>query len=304
MVNWFNWVTFDIISDLLFGEPFGSLRDLATHKYIELLLLSVKAFRFYYVLSYFPWVKYLGSLVVDKQLLAARKEYIQFTATQTSKRMAQETQRPDFMTHIMTHNGKHIDGWKHLADYETSANPSIYGFVGDKPESALSEKEIESNCQLILTAGSETTATTLSGAVYLLCKNPTSYQKLKNEVRGVWKDYDDITLTAVNTQAPYLVAVLQESLRLFPPVATGFERRVGKGGEVVSGYYIPENTSLSVNQYPTNLSARNFQDAEVFVPERWMGDARYADDKRAVMQPFSFGPRACLGKVGWGGVKS
>ena len=106
MVAWFNWVTCDIISDLLFGEPFGSLRDLATHKYVDLLLNAVKAFRFFYIINYFPWVKHLGSLIVDKTQIAGRTEYGQFIAAQTQKRMAQETQRPDFMTHIMAHNGK------------------------------------------------------------------------------------------------------------------------------------------------------------------------------------------------------
>lgn len=97
--------------------------------------------------------------------------------------------------------------------------------------------------------------------------------------------------------APYLVAVLHESLRYFPPVPTGFLRKVPKGGEMVSGYFIPEGTSVGVSSYPTAHSARNFRDPDMFVPERWMGDPRYADDKRSAMQPFSFGPRNCLGKV-------
>ena len=66
---------------------------------------------------------------------------------------------------------------------------------------------------------------------------------------------------------------------------------------MVSGYFMPENTALCVSSYPTSHSARNFKDPEAFVPERWMGDPHYADDKRSAMQPFSFGPRNCLGKV-------
>lgn len=121
-------------------------------------------------------------------------------------------------------------------------------------------------------------------------------RKLKDEVRGRWKKYDDITLEEVN-KSPYLLAVLQEALRYFPPVPTGFERRVAKGGEFVSGYFVPEGTALCVSSYPTARSERNFKDPEAFVPERWMGDARYANDKREAMQPFSFGPRNCIGRV-------
>jgi cytochrome P450 len=43
-------------------------------------------------------------------------------------------------------------------------------------------------------------------------------------------------------------------------------------------------------------SDSNFTDPHSFIPERWTGDARFADDERAAVQPFSVGPRDCLGK--------
>jgi cytochrome P450 len=45
-----------------------------------------------------------------------------------------------------------------------------------------------------------------------------------------------------------------------------------------------------------NHSARNYKDPDKFVPERWLGDAEYANDKRETWNAFSFGPRNCLGK--------
>jgi cytochrome P450 len=161
----------------------------------------------------------------------------------------------------------------------------------------LNDMELTSNAGVILIAGSETTATLLSGATYLILKNPEVLRKLKDEVRGKWKKYDDITIEQVNN-TPYLIAVLQETLRYFPPVPAGFERTVEKGGAFVSGYFVPEGTALAVSSYAVGHSKRNFKDPEAFVPERWMGDPRYADDIRSSMQPFSFGPRNCIGKVG------
>jgi len=270
MVQWYNWTTFDVIADLLFGEPFGCLQDLNTHQYIELLFRSLGAFRFYYIMKYFPWVKYLGSLIVDPSFVADRRTYVQWVEAQARKRLERDTDRPDFMTYVMKHNG-------------------------EKKEATISQDEIVSNCQLILTAGSETTATMLSATTYMLLKNPDVMQKLKDEVRGRWKTYSDMTLEEVN-KAPYLLAVLSEGLRYFPPVPTGFERTVGSGGEVVSGYYLPEKTSVAVSQYPTNHAESNFRDADAFVPERWLNDPKYANDKKSAFQPFSFGPRNCLGK--------
>lgn len=269
MTKWYNWTTFDVIADLMFGEPFGCLQNLETHKHITLLFQSVKSFRLLYMVKYFPIVKYLGKLVVDKNQIAKRYEYMQWISDQVTKRVERDTQRPDFMTQIIAHNGE--------KDYH------------------MTKEEIDSNANLILTAGSETTATLLSGATYFLLKNPDKLEKLKQEVRGKWQSYSDITLAEVNN-APYLIACLNESLRVFPPVPAGFERRIGPGGEVISGYYIPEGTAVSVSQYPAHRYEGNFKHANKFVPERWMGEKEYENDKRNSMQPFSFGPRNCLGK--------
>ena len=79
----------------------------------------------------------------------------------------------------------------------------------------LSQAEIDSNAALMLTAGSETTATLLSGATWLLLKNSDVMQKLRDEIRGKFKTYDDIMLDAVN-KTPYLIAVLSEALKRLP----------------------------------------------------------------------------------------
>lgn len=55
-------------------------------------------------------------------------------------------------------------------------------------------------------------------------------------------------------------------------------------------------TSVGVAQWASYQSERNFCDADKFVPERWLGDPKYAHDVRDVLQPFSVGPRNCIGK--------
>jgi cytochrome P450 len=112
----------------------------------------------------------------------------------------------------------------------------------------LTMDEMKSNAQLMLGAGSETTATMLSGTTYMLLKNPDVMRKLTDEVRNRWTSYSEITLEELQ-KAPYLLAVISEGLRYFPPVPAGFERQVGKGGEVVLGYYLPALTAVSVSHY-------------------------------------------------------
>jgi cytochrome P450 len=240
------------------------------HEHIPMLFTALQGFRLYYIFYYWPIMRKLRSIIADERVVQGRVNWYKWVAQQTQTRASRETQRPDFMTEILKHNGE-----KGIS---------------------MSMEELESNASIMLTAGSETTATLLSGVTFLLLKNPTVLQKLIDEVRGKWKTYEEITLDQVNN-TPYLIAVLQEALRWYPPVPTGFERRVGKGGAVVSGYFVPEGTAVGVSSWPTGHSERNFKDAELFVPERWLGDPRYADDKKSSIQPFSFGPRNCLGKV-------
>ncbi|KAF2719460.1 putative P450 monooxygenase [Polychaeton citri CBS 116435] len=270
MVEWYVWTTFDIMTDLVFGKPVGCLLNAATHKYLELLYKSVAAFRFYYIMANFPMVKKLGNLVVDKDLVKKRIEYFRWVSDCARNRLTRVAGRPDFMTYITR--------------------------TGDRKDATgLADEEIFANCHVMLIAGSETTATLLSGLTYLLLMNPDVKHKLELEVRNHFTYYQDIKLSELS-KMPYLLAVLNEGLRYYPPVPTGFERTVGPGGEVISGYFIPETTGVCVSSFPSHHSKRNFRDPDVFAPERWMDDPHYASDKRNGFKPFSFGPRGCLGK--------
>ncbi|RAL08960.1 cytochrome P450 [Aspergillus homomorphus CBS 101889] len=275
MVKWYNWTTFDVIADLLFGEPFGCLQDLSTHQYVALLFQSLRSLRMIYILAYYPWLRLLGNLIVDKGLIQKRKEYANWVSTQVTKRINTATPRPDFMSHILAANTTTTQG-----------------------ATKLTRAEIDSNATLMTTAGSETTATLLSGATYLLCTHSRVLRTLQQEIRTEFRSYEAITLEAVANakRTPYLNAVIAEALRFFPPVPVGFIRRVPPGGETVSGWWMPGGTVLSVSHYAAYHSDRNFRDPDCWVPERWLGDERYVTDNRAAFQPFSFGPRSCLGR--------
>jgi len=214
----------------------------------------------------------LRSLLTDNSRVSRmRMEFYKLATKKVDDRVNNGSQRPDFFTHVLKNNG-----------------------IGEK---ALTRPEMVSNSILLMVAGSETTATLLSGATYLLLTNPIVYEKLVTEIRSKFTSADQITFEEVN-KLEYLIAVLQESLRYYPPVPTGFPRVVPKGGDKISGHYIPEGTSVYVSQHTANHSPRNFADPEAFIPERWLKDApaKFKDDNHAAMNPFSFGPRNCLGK--------
>ena len=106
----------------------------------------------------------------------------------------------------------------------------------------MTRSEIIGTSRVMLVAGSETTATLLSGATYHLLQNPSIMRRAQSEVRATFKDADDITLRSVSTQGllPYLEAVLQESLRCRPPVPATLPRKIGSSGAVIDGSFVPE----------------------------------------------------------------
>jgi cytochrome P450 len=55
-------------------------------------------------------------------------------------------------------------------------------------------------------------------------------------------------------------------------------------------------TNVSVTQYSTYRSPTNFKNPDSFVPERWMKSPEYATDRKSALQPFSVGPRNCVGQ--------
>lgn len=151
----------------------------------------------------------------------------------------------------------------------------------------------------ITIAGSEGTATALAGATFLLLRHPREYQRAVNEIRRAFKSEADITSSRVLTSVPFIEAVLEEAMRLYPPVSITMPRRAPEGGATIDGRYVTAGTTVGVNHLSCYKSSCNFEDAMSFRPERWLRanlKDMSSDDNFAAFQPFSFGPRSCLGK--------
>ena len=149
-------------------------------------------------------------------------------------------------------------------------------------------------------AGSETLTTALSGALHHLLSHPPTYEKLCAEIRSVFESERDITAYRVSS-LPYLNAVLNETLRLCPPIPDGMRRAVPKGGAIVAGHGFTEGTVLGMSCWSMFLSERNFSEPTVFAPERWLGatksepgSGRHHNVK--AFQPFALGPHGFIGQ--------
>ena len=107
----------------------------------------------------------------------------------------------------------------------------------------MTTREMEANAAVLILAGSETTASVLSGLTYYILTNPSAHQRLLDEIRGAFKSYDEINSQSVS-QLTYLNAALEETLRVFPPVPGATPRIVPKGGAGIDGEFVPEDVSI------------------------------------------------------------
>ncbi|KAK0862469.1 hypothetical protein LTR87_016571 [Friedmanniomyces endolithicus] len=133
-------------------------------------------------------------------------------------------------------------------------------------------------------------------ADWFLCKNPPALRRVQDEVRSTFHTDGEITPRSVNS-LPYMLAVLWESLRIFPPTAFGIPRIIStKDGQKVAGNYLRYGTRVAIFHIAAYHSEANFARPEEFIPERWLSDTpnEYKNDRRDVLQPFMVGPRNCI----------
>ena len=117
----------------------------------------------------------------------------------------------------------------------------------------MSKDEIIQTAVSLLTAGSETTSTALSGATYYLTQNPQALRQLQNEVRDKFSRPEEISIGST-VGLPYLIAVIEESLRMYPPVSTRVPRRTGSQGAYIHNTYIPPNVSKQISLHTLDVA--------------------------------------------------
>lgn len=203
------------MADLTFGESLKQLTKSAYHPWVKSLFSYVKIISISKVCREWPGLSQLLQLMVPKEMKEKRKQHIEFSALSIDKRMARKTDRPDIWTFATRHG---------------------------EEEGGLKPTELYSNGTLFMLAGTETTATELSGLTYLLLEHPDKMRRLTNELRTVFSSYSDMTMTSL-AQLDYLNACIEEGLRYYPPVPVGPARTTPEGGAFVCGRWVPGGVS-------------------------------------------------------------
>ncbi len=155
----------------------------------------------------------------------------------------------------------------------------------------MSDKQLKDELLTLTLAGHETTANALSFTFDLLSRHPASLRRLREEAAAVLKGRPP-TLEDL-PRMPYTKAVIEESLRLYPP-AWVFERMALEDDEVL-GIPIPKGSVVAVSPWVTHRSPTAFRNPEGFDPERFL-EPDPSRHKLAYI-PFGAGPRTCIGNV-------
>ncbi|KAK5170690.1 uncharacterized protein LTR77_005280 [Saxophila tyrrhenica] len=263
--KWFNLYSFDVMGQLAFGKDYKMMDTGELHWALILLNEGMEA-----VPERMPvWL--FRVLLAIPFAAGGLFKFLKFCRDELEWRVNNKVEGGDITGWLLKGYGSLNTGYNNPAD-----DPM---FQGDS--------------RLIIVAGSDTTAATMTFLFYHLANKPEEIKKLRDELKPLTssKDWSDVDIK----NAPRLNGALNESLRLHPPVPSGVERLVPKGGATVGEVVLPEGTQFWMPQYVIGRDEDNYERALDFVPERWFSKPEMIKHKNA-FAPFSLGSEGCIGK--------
>ncbi|XP_065071289.1 uncharacterized protein LOC135695975 [Rhopilema esculentum] len=158
----------------------------------------------------------------------------------------------------------------------------------------LSDEVIESQVFTFMVAGHETTSVALTWTFYLLAKHPDVQEKAREEAKTVLCS-SNVVRSEHLEDLRYITAVLNESLRMYPPGAV-FRREVLQDDEI-GGYKIPKGANIIVPVCVMHHMEENWHYHNQFSPERFLIEGeKQPEVGNYKFMPFSNGPRNCIGR--------
>ncbi|KAL9128895.1 MAG: hypothetical protein Q9217_002517 [Psora testacea] len=177
-------------------------------------------------------------------------------------------------------------------------NPSATGINADFKAFAMAQ------IKLFIFAGYDNTSTGAVFTYHLLAQHPETLAKVRAEHDGVFGSNIDAAASLLTSkpsllnQLPYTLAVIKESLRIYPSVAALRDGQPGFSISSDSGQNLPTDRCIVWgDHYGTHHNPRQWARPEEFLPERWLvpeGDELYPT--KNAWRPFERGPRNCIGQ--------
>lgn len=168
---------------------------------------------------------------------------------------------------------------------------SMYLEATDKEGRSFTDAELLDELMTLIVAGFETSANTLNWVWYLVAKHPEVEARLIDEAERILPNVSALSAESLG-EMQYTQQVLEETLRLYPPVWL-FTRRSHDADEL-EHFDVPPDTDIYLSPYILHRTERYWPEPDRFDPERFaIGDK---PKKEHPFFPFSLGPRRCLGE--------
>lgn len=217
LLEWLEYVTFDIAGDLCFSESFRCLESDENRIQIDVLQSAMRAF----------------TQAVIPRVLGLEKAW---------KLIVPRISRQKRMKYYKT-----LNDWTHqrLDEGDNPDKNDLMTFVHRRSDKkALSLVEIENALGDFMVAGSETVATTLAALFYHLARAPDVSRQLNVEILKAVNHESEITGSLVS-ELPYLNAAINEAMRLCPSLPTAMPRIIPEQGATTCGHWLPGGVSSS-----------------------------------------------------------
>ncbi|KAI9623504.1 hypothetical protein KEM48_009399 [Puccinia striiformis f. sp. tritici PST-130] len=280
ILPWFNYLAFDIIGDLAFGERFGMIErgaDIAgVEKEGEVLYLPAiqilnergefSATQGSLPAGLRPYMKYIDPWF--SRGAASVKNLTGIATNQVNLRLSQTGQsRKDLLARLQT--GQDADG-----------NP-------------MGKDELIAEALTQLIAGSDTTSNSSCMILWWAIKHPNVYQKLMQELDENLGTEAGVVSYADSKDLKYLNACINETLRIHSTSSIGLPRILPRTVSF-KGHILSKGLVCSVPTFTIHHDAEVWGDPFTFRPERWLEPN--AKDREKAFEPFSCGPRSCIGR--------
>jgi cytochrome P450 len=278
MHEWASRVTLDIIGLAGMGQDFNAIQDPNS--------LLAQTYRTIFSSAQRGRLLHIAALLVPQWLnrIVSPKRHAEYEeALATIKRVTHNL--------VQSKRAELVNGHKKGLDIISVAIES----------GGFSNEELVNQMMTFLAAGHETTASAMTWAIYLLCRYPEAQRKVREELlasRSVINNPAMPISSMEMARLPYLNAVLNETLRLFPSIPLSV--REAESNQIIQGHFIPKGTTVIICPWAINTSKALWgEDALDFIPERWLGGGK-ANNGGAVSNyanaTFFHGPRSCVGK--------
>ena len=277
--TWFSRAALDIIGVAGMGQDFGALQDAdggLSKSYQNMLAETKSRFILQTISVILPQWIVRRIPVAHNRNLAEGSQKIMAVARQLIR-----------------------DRMQKLKDGEKRSGIDIISVAMDS--GIFTDEELANQAMTFLTAGHETSGTSLTCAALELCRHPEMQTRIRDEIRLHLPSIDDVSSVGADAldRCMFFTAFCNELLRLHPPVTMTVRQSIRD--TTVAGQFLPAKTTIVIPISAINKSVELWgPDATEFNPERWMKLAKSEAGVSASnfrYMTFLQGTRSCIGSL-------